>query len=292
MNNRLKGFLLICIGTILWGSAGVVSQYLLHDKLFDAQWLTCIRLIAAGIILLFIEKTFYKSNIMPIWHSSMVKNLLMFSIFGMLATQLSYMMTIVYSNAATATILQYLMPIVILCYILFSEKRAPRFKESLCIILAFIGTFLLVTKGNLNALAISHSALFWGLISAFAAAFYTLQPRGMIRKFHTTLIIGWGMFIGGIVLSLFKSPFDFTGICDLPAILALLFVVLGGTVFSFWTYIESTKYLYPTEVGTLASLEPFSSVVLSVVFMNVHLGLPEIIGSILIVGTVFILTKK
>jgi len=292
MNNRLKGFLLICTGTILWGSSGVVSQYLLHDKLFDAQWLTCIRLIGAGIILLFIEKTFYKSKLMPIWHSSMVKDLLMFSILGMLATQLSYMMTIVYSNAATATILQYLMPIVILCYILFSEKRAPRFKESLCILLAIIGTFLLVTKGHINTLAISRAALFWGLLSAFAAASYTLQPRHLIRKFHTSLIIGWGMLIGGIVLALFKSPFDFTGICDLPAILSLLFVVIGGTVFSFWTYIESTKYLYPTEVGTLASLEPFSSVVLSVVFMNVHLGLAEILGSILIVSTVFILAKK
>ncbi len=292
MNNRLKGFLLICTGTILWGSSGVVSQYLLHDKLFDAPWLSCIRLIGAGTVLLFIEKFFYKSRLLPIWHSGMVKDLLLFSISGMLATQLSYMMTILHSNAATATILQYLMPIVILCYILFSEKRAPRFKESLCIFLAVIGTFLLVTKGHISSLAISHSALFWGLISAFAAASYTLQPRHMIRKFHTTLIIGWGMLIGGIILALFKSPFDFTGICDLPAVLSVFFVVIGGTVFSFWTYIESTKYLYPTEIGTLASLEPFSSMILSVIFMNVNLGIPEIIGSILIVSTVFILARK
>lgn len=210
----------------------------------------------------------------------------------MLGTQFTFIQTIFHSNAPTATILQYLMPIVILGYIILTEKRKPMVREVLCIAMAIIGTILLVTKGSLHTLAISHEALFWGIISSFAAAVYTLQPRNMLKAYRSSLVVGWGLLIGGIILSSFKSPFNFTGSFDFQAFIGLAFVILCGTVLSFWTYIESTKYLYPTEVGTMASLEPFSSVILSVIFMNVSFGLPEIIGSLLIVGTVFILARK
>ncbi|WP_196593894.1 DMT family transporter [Pectinatus sottacetonis] len=292
MNNRLKGFLLIIAGTSFWGASGVVVQYLLHDKMFNAQWLTCIRLTGAGIILLVMDKVCYRSRLLSIWNRSSAKDIIAFSMLGMLGTQLTYILTILNSNAATATILQYLMPAFVLVYMLAAEKRGPMVKEGICLFMAISGTFLLVTKGQLNTLAISLPALIWGLISALAAAFYTLQPRKMLRCYHSSLIVGWGMFTGGVILSLFKSPFDFTGTLDLYSIVALLFVVIFGTVLSFWTYIESTKYLYPTEVGAMASIEPLVSVVLSVVFMNVAFGIPEICGSILIVGTVFVLAKK
>lgn len=292
MSSRLKGFLLIMLGTALWGATGVVIQYLLHDKMFDAVWLTCIRLICAGAILLIADKIVYHGRTLSIWKGKSIRDIIIFSAFGMLGTQFTFIFTILHSNAATATILQYLMPVVILIYILLTEKRRPMPRECLCILMAVAGTFLLTTKGSLSSLAISHTALFWGLISSLAAALYTLQPRAMLTKHHSSLVVGWGMLCGGLLLSFFQSPFSFKGIFDFGAALALLFVIICGTVIAFWSYIESTKYLYPTEVGTMASIEPFASVALSVIFMNVAFGLPEIIGSVLIVGTVFILAQK
>lgn len=292
MSNRVKGFLLIILGTTFWGATGVVMQYLLHEKMFNTAWLTCVRLICAGIILLAVDKLIYHGKTLSIWQGKSVRDIIIFSMFGMLGTQFTFISTILYSNAATATILQYLMPIVILIYILITEKRKPMFRELLCILMAITGTFLLATKGSLHTLAISREALFLGLISAFASALYTLQPRNMLKTYRSSLVVGWGMFFGGFLLAFFQSPFDFSGIFDLKAAVALLFVIVCGTVISFWAYIESTKYLYPTEVGSLASIEPFSSVLLSVLFMHVVFGLPEIIGSILIVSTIFILTRR
>ena len=45
----------------------------------------------------------------------------------MLGVQYTYFGTIIHSNAATATILQYLMPIVIVFYLLFTTHRLPFF---------------------------------------------------------------------------------------------------------------------------------------------------------------------
>ena len=196
MNVRLKGFLLIITGTVLWGATGVIVQYLLHEKMFAAAWITNIRLICGGVILLAVDKSIYKGELLSIWNRSSARDIAIFSAFGMLGTQYTYITSISYSNAATATILQYLMPVVILLYILLTERRRPMVRECLCIVMAVAGTFLLVTKGSLSTLAISGTALLWGLVSAFAAAFYTLQPRRMLNKYHSSLVVGWGMLAG------------------------------------------------------------------------------------------------
>ena len=45
-------------------------------------------------------------------------------------------------------------------------------------------TFLLVTHGSLDRMAISVEAFALGLVSAVAAAVYTMKPKRLIRKWR------------------------------------------------------------------------------------------------------------
>lgn len=287
-----KGLLLIILGTTLWGASGVVSQYLFVDKAFSAEWLVSIRLVSSGIVLLIIDAILYHGDIFSIWKTKDTWALLAFGILGMLGVQYTYFGTIVHSNAATATILQYLMPVFFVIYLLLTTHRLPRAVELCSIFLAMLGVALLVTKGNFDTLVISPTALIWGLASAIFAAFYTLQPREIIKKRRSTLIIGWGMLIGGIAMS-FYQPFWQSGgaILDLSAIVALLSIIFLGTALAFFAYLESTKYLTPTQIGVFASLEPFSSIILSIIFLHISFGFAELIGAIIIIISMTILTK-
>ena len=290
MNTR--GFFLIVLGTVLWGGSGVISQYLFVDKLFTAEWLVSIRLVSSGIILLIVDAFLHHGDIFSIWKTHDKYALVIFGIFGMIGAQYTYFVTIVYSNAATATILQYLMPVFFVVYLLITTHRLPRIIELFSIALAMFGVFLLVTKGNLNTLVISPAALTWGLICAMFGAFYTLQPREIIRKWRSTLIIGWGMLIGGVAMS-FYQPFWQSGdaILDTHSLLALLFIIFIGTALAFCAYLESTKYLTPTQIGVFASLEPFSSIILSIIFLHVSFGFAELLGAITIIVAMTILTR-
>src|SRR5690606_31187566 len=102
--------------------------------------------------------------------------LALFSITGMLAVQYTYFAAINHSNAATATVLQYAGPVIIAVYLALKHKRMPRPLEFLAIGLAVLGTFLLVTHGDIRSLSISGPAFLFGIASAFALAIYTLQP--------------------------------------------------------------------------------------------------------------------
>jgi drug/metabolite transporter (DMT)-like permease len=80
----------------------------------------------------------------------------------MVAVQYTYFEAIHKSNAATATVLQYMGPVFIAIYMAFKQRRLPNFIEFVAIILALSGTFLLVTHGKFGSLAISTEGLLVG----------------------------------------------------------------------------------------------------------------------------------
>ena len=292
MTNTTKGFTLASVGALFWGASGVAAQYLFHEKLFTPEWLVVIRMLSSGLILLAIDASKNYDDIFSIWKSSYDRwQLLFFGIFGMLSVQYTYFAAINAGNAATATILQYLAPVVIVCYLTFRYRRLPQKAEVSAILLAVIGTFLLVTKGDFTTLSISDTVLFWGILSAFCAAFYTVQPKYLLHHWRSPLVIGWGMLIGSVILLPVAPPWDFTGIWDWQSFFGLLFVIIFGTVVAFWSYLESIKYIRPTQTSTLGSLEPLSAVALSVFLLNVPFGLIEALGSAMILSTVFCLSR-
>jgi drug/metabolite transporter (DMT)-like permease len=42
---RIKGIILVIIGSMLWGISGTVAQYLFQEKGFSPEWLVVIRLL-------------------------------------------------------------------------------------------------------------------------------------------------------------------------------------------------------------------------------------------------------
>lgn len=292
MDERKRGLLMVSLGASMWGGSGVAGQYLLQDCGFSTEWLVVSRMLLAGVILLLIDTCIYKESILHIWQDKKdALEVLLFAVFGMLAVQYTYFACIKAGNAATATVLQYLMPVFIVGYTALRVCRFPRYQEILCVGMAVGGTFLLVTHGSLDTLSISPQALFWGLAAAVAAAFYTMQPKRLIRKWRPTLVVGWGMLLGGTALSFLCPPWNFVGIWHPLAGLIYAYIIIFGTVVAFGCYLGSIKYIQPAEASILGSLEPLSAIVFSLLFLDASFGLMDLLGTALILGTVFLLAR-
>ena len=293
ISSRTKGVLMAVIGSIFWGGSGVAAQFILQEKGMTADYLTAVRTIVAGILLLSIDAFINKNNIFAIWKDKESRHrLLAFGVLGMMSVQYTYFVAIECSNAPTATIIQYLMPILILAWFSITERKLPSLSQVICAIMAIFGTALLVTHGSLTALAISDRALFWGILSAFAAAFYTVQPRWLLMRWPSPQVIGWAMLIGGAALSLIYPPLSYPGIVDIPALLSLAYICVLGTAASFWLYVTSTKYILAQEASILNATEPLASIVFSIILLDVMFELPEIIGSLLIIMPIIYITLK
>lgn len=289
---RFKGISLAAAGSVLWGASGIAGQYILVERGISPEWLTCTRLICAGAILLLIDWLFSGQSIFSIWKAARDRwPLLAFALLGMLGTQYTYFAAIKFSNAAVATILQYLMPVIIVGWLCVSEGRLPYRREIFCAVFAVLGTVLLVTGGNWGHLSIPAAALCWGLLSAFCASFYTVQPVRMIAKWRASLVVGWGMLAGGICFLPFAQPWAYTVPWDIGLALSYVFVILLGTVFSFWAYIASVKYIRPAETSIIGALEPLSSILFSFLVFHMAFGSVELIGMFLIILAVYIVSR-
>ncbi|MDO5011682.1 MAG: DMT family transporter, partial [Intestinibacter bartlettii] len=236
---RLKGIILVIFGSTLWGICGTVAEFLFQHN-FTPEWLVVVRLLLSGILLLSYGLLKKDQGVTEIWKNKKdMITLISFGVLGILGSQYTYFIAIKHGNAATATILQYLSPVIITCYVAVCSKKLPKKSQLLAISLAIVGTFFIITKGNINSLSISKEALFAGLGSAVAVALYTLQPVNLLKKYSAISIIGWGMIIGGIAFSFINPIWQFSGSWSVGTVLAVGFVVIFGTLFAYCCYLGS-----------------------------------------------------
>ena len=168
--SKTRSNLLALFAASLWGISGACAQYLFQQKGISIDWLVSVRLLVAGALLLVLA-ALQGQAVWAIWRTpGTAVPLLAFGVLGMLGVQYTYFAVIEASNAATGTVLQYLGPTVIVVFLAIRQRRWPHRVELLALVLALVGTLLLVTHGDLSVLHISPRAWFWGLSSACALA--------------------------------------------------------------------------------------------------------------------------
>ncbi len=107
----------------------------------SSQFLTMTRLIFAGLILLTLSFVHGDKIFSIINNHKDAISLLIFSVVGALTVQLTFLLTIEKSNAATATVLQFLSPTIIVAWFSLVRKSRPGILVFCAILTSLIGTF-------------------------------------------------------------------------------------------------------------------------------------------------------
>ena len=284
------GTFLTISGGILWGISGVCGQFLFQNKDVTASWLVPLRLVTAGFLLLCYYLIRDKGKAFDIWKIKRNRiDIIIYGLAGMMLCQYSYFQTIEWSNAGTATVIQYLGPALIVVWVCLQTKRLPEKKEVLGVILAVTGIFLIATHGNPTTLALSQKALIMGLISAVSVVIYTVKPARMQAEFDTPLILAWGMLIGGTALTIAFRPWNNKVIFDGETFTALTFIILFGTMAGFSMYMTGVKMIGSVKASLYSCVEPVASMVLTAVWMKVSFTTPDLIGTVFVIATIIIL---
>jgi drug/metabolite transporter (DMT)-like permease len=291
LNLRTQGYLLAVCAATLWGISGNFGQFLFQHRDFSSEWLVSTRMLISGLLLLGIAFFREGRGAFSVFRKREdIIELLTFAILGMLGVQYTYFTAIEHSNAATATILQYLGPVIIAAVYAVRERRIPVFHEILALLFAVLGTFLLVSHGRLDALSISREGLFWGLTSAVCLAIYTVQPEALLKRHPSAKVIGWAMLIGGVAIGFVFPPWKFTGTWDTSAFVSTSFIVVLGTFIPFFAYLNAVKIVGARTTSLLACAEPLSAALCAVLWLKVPFVAQDWMGAFLIVLTMLMLT--
>lgn len=288
-----KGILGTFFGGVCWGFSGACGQYLFSHYGIDSGLLTCVRMLIAGVFLLvycFLRKP---QKMIAIWkHKKDALHLLAFSIFGLLFCQYTYLTTISYSNAGTATVLQYIGPVIILVADCVLKKRRPRLLELTAMVLAVLGTFLLATHGNPGTMVLSRQALIWGLVSAVSLCLYTTLSCGISNRYGSDVIMCYGLLIGGIVMAVLPGTFTHPVTLNLDGYLAMAGIILVGTIFAYVIYIYGVSVIGPVKGSLISSIEPVSATLFAVLWLGSSFAPMDFLGFVCILSTIFLLAKS
>ena len=266
MSNSLKGTLLTVVAGIAWGLSGTSGQYLMAHGI-SALVLTNLRLLIAGGILMVLAYATAKDRMLAcLKDRKSLLSLLIFALIGLFLNQFAYLTAIQETNAGTATVLQYVVLSDLI--IAVSDKWRPTLGEIVSIILAIGGTFLIATHGQLDQLSMTPAGLFWGLFSALTYALYIILPIALIKKWGSSLVIGVGMVIAGLVALPFTGVLEATIPTSLDFLLAFAGIILIGTVFAYTAFLKGASLIGPVKSSLLASIEPISAVFFAFLIMN------------------------
>jgi len=290
--HRIKGIIMIIIGSMFWGATGPLIERILETTGITVSFLLTLRLTIAGLFLLCFL-LISKKDIVSVWKApSWRYQLIIFSVFGMLGVQFTFVGAINASNAVVATLLQFSAPIFITTWVSLRMKKIPPRIQVIGILGTLFGLFLLMTNGSFESLMVSKQALLWGLAVGVAFSFYTLYPARLMKELSILVIVGWAMLIGGIVLGttnqIWRSK-EWVILTQVEVLLMIALMIVLGTI-AFVLFLSSMRYITPVETSILSSVEPLTAMIISVIWFGTMLQAVQLFGVIIMLVFVTILS--
>mgnify|MGYP000203629004 FL=1 len=282
--NIFKGTIYSLLSGLIWGICGILGEYFFAHYQVSSGWITSMRLLVAGSVVLILSSFQLRSQLFDIWKKR--KNYLPFlayAILGIFSVQFFFYLCVEYSNATTATILQFISPIFILLYNRIIYKKKASKSAIFYVLIAMIGVFLMATKGDLSKLSITLLALITGLLSALGLMFNVILPQRFAKNYGFVPTVGWGMIIAGLFSNVLYPVYEISFQIDAISILICLTIAFLGTAFAFFLSMKAVSLVSPLVVSVVSASEPLSSAILSVLFLGMVLDGFLVLAMILII---------
>lgn len=291
---QIRGTIIALAGAACWGFSGCCGEFLFTEKHLEVLWVVPWRMLFAGLILMLTGFVLNGKKNLTIFQNK--KDTLYTAIFGLcgvLMSQCTYFFAVSTSNAATATVLQNLAPVLVLLVVCVARRKRPTLTEIAAIFLTVFGVFLIGTHGNFRQLQMTPQGLFWGVMAAVSAMLYSTMSGSIIRKYGTCQILGYAMTIGGIASSLVLQPWKMPVVIDAGVLGGMFVVIVIGSALAYGLFLSGVSIVGPLKGSLYGSMEPVSAIIISVVWLGARFHPMDFIGfALVLVGAGILAVRK
>ncbi len=278
-----KGFFLIVLAGLIFGSMGVLVRYISpHVTPFSQVLIRVAFAFIMSLLLISKGRDFFKIT---------KKDLLIYGLGGVLghATVLIlFTLSIINTTIANAFFLLYTEPFfaAVFAYMFLREKITKQLLIAL--IISFIGIFLIFNPSNLNQNLLGN---IYGLGAGILYGFYIFLGRIVGKKYSSSKNTLWVftfslLFLIPATLSV-EKPFSLS----IPFYVWVLLFLFGLANVSAYSLLNAgLSKIKAGYAGVLLLLAPTSAVFYAIVFFKEYPKLNTILGAILIISSIVFLT--
>lgn len=283
MSTKQQGIIFTMIATILFGITPAVGK-LTYTMGNNGVQLAFLRHLFVLPLFLFI--VLYQGQSLKL-NRQQYRDVLKVGFFGNTLTIVMLYSSYEYIGVGSATVLHFLYPLFVCCmnFVLYQQKLNKQ--QLLCLILAIIGVLCFMDS--------SSSSLFGAFLAILSGIFFAYYMVGMdhssIRHMSPYVFNFYLVLMNTIViffLAFFMGRLSIMPIQGylLSAIVAVLTSLIGVVLLQKGIYCLGASL-----TAILSTLEPITSIVVGVIWLNETLTLIKIIGCILVLLSTFILVK-
>lgn len=281
-------------GGALWGFSGSCSQLLLDGSSIEPGFITMVRTLIASVLFAILLAATRRDTLHDIAADrTSCKQLIVFGL-SLFLCQITYVTSIGFTNAGTATVLQTLNVAFTLILTCVFVRRLPHRQELLALACAIVGVWLIATKGDFGVLNIAPLGLFWGLATAAAGTFYIMYPAKLFARWDSVTVTGLGMMVGSLfAVAAWLIVCAVSGEPVIPAlgireVGVLLIIGVVGTFAAFGLYLYGVSIVGSVAGSMLGTVEPAAAMVLSAVWLGTAFTGADWLGFALMVAMIFL----
>ena len=269
-----------------WAGSGIGAQNFFEHCSMNAMELTAFRMMAAGFIL--IGVTLWQGEMKPSLAILRKKpklwiDIAIYAVVGLMLMHYTYFEAIAYGNAATATVILYSCPAMVICYNAIRHRKLPSMGEILTVILATGGTFLLVTGGDPSKLSVSFICVALSLFNGVVYSFASMYPKHIFLQVNKTFVLAVSMIIGAFACWIFEPHMNWLAFFDPEIFWGVAWIVVFGTVTAFLLYNTGLMYISPQQALITAASEPAASVILSCIIFHMSFVGLQVVGIAMVI---------
>lgn len=293
--SRRAGLLLAVSAAAFWATGGLTAKWLFTPlDAVTSHWiipplgvtidpvvLSAARAVVAGVLL------WLGLALGAPWHLRIRRHdipfLGMFGVVGLALVHFSYFKTISMTNVATAILLEYMAPVIVLVssYVMLKARFDWRLPVAVA---SSVAGCALVAGAVSGELTVSAEGIAWGLASAIFFAAYTVMGRWAARRYTPWTLLAYGLAAAsGFWLLVLKGPAPIVAVLlESRTLLAVVLIAVVSTIVPFGAFLGALRLLPAAEASVVSTLEPVIAAAGAWMLLGERLSGWQILGGVLV----------
>jgi len=294
MNMRLpessvrRGTILILIAVLFWGGSASLAKFLFTTR-FDTLIVVQSRS-SLSFLLLFLYFLAKDRSVFKIDRKDLGA-LILAGVIGIAVTNFSYYYTVGEATVATAILVQYTAPVLVMVYaVAVSKDEVLNGVKVIALALSLLGCYLAVSGGEWSSIQLRGWSIVSGITSSLSYAFMLLISKYLLRKYSVWTMLVYAFGFSTLFWLFINSPWDIAdkgySMNDWGILLmfALVSILIPHSLFA-----SGLKLLDASTVGIVTTMEPVVAIIIAYFALGESLGQIQVLGGVAVVSAVVLI---